>query len=1084
NSDVSLSRLGGFYLKFEAEDSPAGVYDVQVVWDNRVMCETSFRMEDYRIPRFEVRLHGDDTVPLDRPFDVEMTASYYAGGNMVDRPVDWQVTRHSVEWDSERYPGFLFADDDRFTGRPEIAADTVLEKAAVTDATGASRITIDPLRETSLSPRRYIVEATVTDVDEQTVTGVKEIRAYPAFIVGLKAPRLLAPGRPLQVETIVLNPDNQPEAGRDVTIRLIRRTWHAVLKAGNYGAGDIRYDTHAEETLLDTRMIPSSDAPVPVRFQAAEAGVYIVEASTRDRLGRAQVVRTDVFVKGDTPVTWDRPSDSGFTVQFDRKEYVPGDTAKLVLESPFQTAEAAAVVESPDAVKIYYAPVRNGSGTIEIPVGDTWSPGLPVSVLLMRGRLPDSKLDPVTGIDLGKPQTLGAMTRLSVSRDPYRVTVDASHPEKALPGETITLTLKLTDGDHRPVSGEAAVWLVDRAVLALGRETSTDPLLDLLPEWPSRAALRDTREYVVGRLPGVDTPGGGIGGVFGAALSMFDRLSLRKRFQAVPFFEPFVTIGDDGSAVLKVSLPDNLTQYAVRVKATTDADHFGFYRSRLAVRLPLVIQPTLPRFLRPNDGFDAIAVSRIVEGEPGDGRVAIQADALDLRNDAVREVRWEMDVPVRSEFRLNVPDMEVDDSGHAVLDTVRIRMAAERVAGGPGDAVENELPVRDEFRVRREILADMLTNGQTLRIPGSDNERMRPGSCRRQVWISNQPILVTALRAESMLQNYPWTCTEQRTSIASGFLAMMSMQEFLATDRSGSRYSETIQSTIDYTGTVMNSDGLISFWPGGKGHVHLTARVMRFLADARRAGYDVDPLIVDRMSRALKQALRSDSDSVLPELAIHERVLALEALYAMGYGEESYLEEIGRSVETLGTPDRARVVRLLASLEGITADRLNRLIDGLLADVIFETFNGRRIATGLRSDPGLWWIQEIFASDLTAVGEILLTLIEIQPEHPAIPELADGMSRMFETRTPTTYHAASLLSALNALIRSGTMRQTPSDFSVNDTRYRNDTSSPVHIIMDDGVTPLNVTGIEGEPVVVQSEISGIIAGPAAEYSPF
>ena len=86
-----------------------------------------------------------------------------------------------------------------------------------------------------------------------------------------------------------------------------------------------------------------------------------LEAS--DRIGRRQQVSVDFFVGGDTPVTWARPPAQTAEVTTDKEAYAPGETATLVIQSPFQNARALAIVEEPEGRFRYdWVDIANGFG--------------------------------------------------------------------------------------------------------------------------------------------------------------------------------------------------------------------------------------------------------------------------------------------------------------------------------------------------------------------------------------------------------------------------------------------------------------------------------------------------------------------------------------------------------------------------------------------------------------------------------------------------------------------------------------------------------------------------------------------------
>ena len=85
-----------------------------------------FKKEAYRIPRFEVQLDAPDIVPHDRPFQVTLTADYYAGGRVVGNELSWRVNVFPYTHRPKAHEGFLFSSDERFgEGRSSRYSDSV-----------------------------------------------------------------------------------------------------------------------------------------------------------------------------------------------------------------------------------------------------------------------------------------------------------------------------------------------------------------------------------------------------------------------------------------------------------------------------------------------------------------------------------------------------------------------------------------------------------------------------------------------------------------------------------------------------------------------------------------------------------------------------------------------------------------------------------------------------------------------------------------------------------------------------------------------------------------------------------------------
>ena len=465
---------------------------------------------------------------------------------------------------------------------------------------------------------------------------------------------------------MVVGPDNEPIADKEVTVRLLHRQWHSILRASDFSDGVARYVTDVVDEKVHETTVLSGGEPVTVTLPLERAGVYVVELEARDRLERTQVVAVNLYAGGDEPITWSKPTSQVFTVTTDKDAYDPGDNAALVLQSPFQEAEVLAVVEAPDRNHYQWLHVQGGAADFQLPIDSTYVPRVPVHFILMRGRLSGTTPLPGNQTDAGKPTTVASTAWVRVNPRDHRLEVELEHPEKALPGKTIDITIRLEDPDGgTPQPGEVTLWLVDQAVLALGKEQRLDPVPDFITPVRSRLAVRDTRNLAFGYLPFAENPGGGEGEE--EAPSLLDRVTVRRNFQPVPYFNPAIPVGPEGVITVQVELPDNLTNFKIRAKAVSGPGRFGFAVGHLAVRLPVIVQPALPRFVRPGDRFTAAAIGRIVEGEGGPGSAEIQAEGVEVTSATEKPLDWTTNQPERIEFDVSVPTPPYSETGELTL---------------------------------------------------------------------------------------------------------------------------------------------------------------------------------------------------------------------------------------------------------------------------------------------------------------------------------------------------------------------------------------------------------------------------------
>lgn len=981
HSTVQLTELGGFSHRFEGDTAATGQYTASITdHDGRTYARAAFQVEAYRLPRFEVSLHGPDRVALDRPFDIELTATYYAGGRVSQQPVRWRVTQFPYEWTPPAREGFRFSSDARFSGRQRFESTSRLERTDVTDVDGGARLELDPTLEPTAQPRSYVVEATVTGADEQTVTATRQVVALPPFVIGVRAPRVVEQAEQIVPEIVVLGVDGEPVADQELTVRLLHRQWHSHLQASDFSDGVARYITDQVETPVYETAVTSGEAAVKPTLPIDEAGVYVVEVTGRDRLGRAQTVQVDLYASGDEPVAWSRPATRTFDVSTDRSTYEPGTTATLVLASPFQRAEALIIVEGPARNQYQWTPVRGGAATVMIPIEPAFAPRVPVHTVLMRGRISGIEPQPGSTEDLGKPRTVATTTWLEVEPTSNRIDVTLEHPDSAQPGSVIDLTARLATPDGRPATGEVTVWLVDQAVLALGTEQRLDPLPDFLPPPSSHLELRDTRDLVFGQVPTTLAPGGGEGAP--AREDLLDRVTVRKSFEPVPFYRANVPVGPDGVVELSVQLPDNLTNFKVRAKAASGLERFGFATGHLAVRLPVIVQPALPRFVRPGDRFTAAAVARVVSGVDGAGIAQWQVDGAEPMGTTRSELTLSRTSPARTTLEVELPG---SSSG-----AVTFRAAVERNADGASDGFEAQLPIHDDRQptARREL--HRLAPGESVEVTGTA-ERYRPGSGRATVTVTGLDALDRIGSALEFLTGYPYGCTEQRVAQARAHLGVRRLREQLVLSGFEERLDRAVEETIAWIPEALTADGLVSFWPGGDGSVTLSAWVTQFLMEARSAGYQVDDELIDTLLDTLEQTLRSDDRRLVDGRAWADRTWALVALTGSGRPQAAYATELARRAEMLDLEGVALVLQAVAVTDG-AQPLVEPLRQELVAGIRTALHQGTKRFEGLADRTAE--SEHLLESEIRTVAEMVNALSSAGSDAEHAELLAEALIRL------------------------------------------------------------------------------------------
>lgn len=1020
---LSLTAIGSFYHKFDEKELPTGSYQASIFddVDQERLASVDFAKESYRIPRFEVQLFGPDTVPTDRAFTLTMTADYYAGGRVVGQEITWQVTQQSYGFSvPAEPPGFLFSTDRRFSdGTP--FRGTGITKKEFTDENGSATLELNPALEPDGRSRLYVVQATVRGADEQTVTAAKSVLAAPAFVLGLKLERFLKDTLIINPEVLVLDHARKPLEGLEFHLRLMHRQWHSHLKESDFTTGKAEYVTDVVDVPLTQQTLISTAEPMALSLPVEAAGVYVVEITAQDRLGRRQSVSADLYVAGDTPVAWEKPKANVFETTPDKTAYDPGETANLLLKSPFQKARALIIVEGPKANQYHWTDIENGQGVFPIPISGDMTPRLPVHALLLRGRLADVNMDDESSVDAAKPITMASTAWIRVNPRDNQLKIELDHPTQNLPGASMPMTIRLIDPDGNPLNGEVTLWLVDRAVLALGREKPLDPVVAFIDGVETHIRIRDTRNEVVGDLTVNETPGGD--GIYKDLIRGVGKVTVRKNFQPVPYYNPLVQVVE-GVAALTIDLPDNLTDFAVRAVATDGAARFGYAKSVLSIRLPLIVQSALPRFVRPGDSFVAGGIGRVVEGEGGPGQVELEVEGLEVTGETRRPVDWVKDQPEQLYFPMKVA-ASVPTEGEA--GQVKVQLAVKRESDGAMDAFEVTLPVKNDRERRRLETFTQVKPEETTSFPSLEEEA-RPGTVRQSVMLTYQPALVKMLSGLDYLARYQYYCTEQRISQLMPELALKDLLNQIGRGARSEASNLSMQETFTYLESVLHPNGLYSYWPGSAGYVGLTAYVVEFLLMAKAQGYEFDETLLERGLNGLRAALRSDYSNFIDGSAYVERAEALHALAMADDFQDAYAHDMLARALTMDLYSEAKILYAFLTKASDETESINRLNEDLLESLGFALRNGKEVYQGLQYRARSWG-GLINSSEVKTLASVARSLYTASPEAPKTQLLIDELiSRGEADGWGSTNANASALLTLGEVLQPQTPSSTGHQF--------------------------------------------------------
>ena len=243
-----------------------------------------------------------------------------------------------------------------------------------------------------------------------------------------------------------------------------------------------------------------------MKIPVADGGFYMIRAVGRDTAGHQTRTDTSFYAIGPGYTAWQRFDHNRITLEPEKKTWKPGETARIMVQSPWESATALLTVEREGIRKYERFTLTSTQQTVQVPITEADIPNIYVSVLLIRGR---TSSDPgQDGSDPGKPAFKLGYTELVVNDDSKKlgVTVTADRAEYR-PANTAKVSVVVHDAADKPAVSEVTLWAVDHGVLSLTDYRAPDVVSAVYQRKALQVLTEDNRQRIVSRR--VLTPKGG-----------------------------------------------------------------------------------------------------------------------------------------------------------------------------------------------------------------------------------------------------------------------------------------------------------------------------------------------------------------------------------------------------------------------------------------------------------------------------------------------------------------------------------------------------------------------------------------------
>jgi uncharacterized protein YfaS (alpha-2-macroglobulin family) len=936
----------------------------------------AFDVADYRRPEFQLDLQASpaSVLPGDA-FQANLAASYYSGGALSDAAFQWTLRSEPYTFNPpSAYSAYSFSDAEadnwNYYNQRQTSpkAGQIAEGSGQTDADGKAAVSLKAQSTETGVSQTLIFEATVTDFSGSSVSGqAQTVMHKSAVYPGIRSKAYVGKvGQDQTFDLVALDWDGKPIPGAKVDVQIVERKWYSVQQEDDNG--QLTWKTSVEETpaaqfsgvILDEKGLGS------VTFRPEKGGIYRAKVAAVDARGNPAQASAFLWVAGEDFIPWVQTNDRSFQLIADRDTYAPGDTAELLIASPFQGESYALVtIERGHVRKVEVLRLTTNSTLYHLPITADMAPNIYISVLIVKGI---DETNPRPNFKVG-------MARLQVStgEQSLKVTLQADQP-KAAPRQAVQYTVQTATQDGKPVQAEVSMSLSDLAALSL-KDSTTPSLMDFFYAPRSLSVLtgvaitqsiEDFNANIVTQLP-PNGQGQGSGGGKGSGYSGV--IEVRQDFPDTAFWQASVRTGPDGKATVRVTLPDNLTTWRMDARAVTADTRVGQATLDLVSTRPLLVRPQTPRFFVVGDQVTLGAAVHNNTAQDLEVTVSLDASGVVLQSEAVQKVTisakrqayvtWQAAVPPESQRA----DLVFSAEGGNLKDASKPTLATLDNGGIPVYRFETPETVGTSG-----TLSDNGARVEAISLPAS--MKVQKGELNIELASSLAAGMTDGL---TYLEHYPYECTEQTVS---RFLPNVRLAQAL---RAAGIHDNALEANLKTQVNLalqkldarQNPDGGWGWWDGMQSDLLTSAYATLGLAETRGAGFDVNDASIGRAVEFLRNNLQNFGD--LPAAQdLNRQAFVLYVLARAGSPEVSRTVQLYEHHQAMAFYARGFLLQTLHRIDPQDA-RLKTLISDL---------NN----AALLSAAGTHWEEKTpdrwnWNTDLRSTAIILSALIETDPKN-------------------------------------------------------------------------------------------------------
>ncbi len=793
-----------------------GTYTVQVFTGNDVLLNSyEISVEDFMPDRMKVsmKLDKEDYKPGEK-INAVIQADNLFGTPAAGRNYQCELNMTKATFTADKFPEYSFYLHNDFRFETDM-------RDGKTDEKGGASQSYELKDVADAGMINGTVMGTVFDETGRPVHRYAHFAIYtqPVF-VGIKSNDYYVSSRQ-QVNIGLIAVDKQGAVqSADARIVVVRKEWHTVIQQNG---NSFRYVSQSEERLLSENRMHISGTDTRYIVTPQESGEYEVRIFIN---GSGNYVSKTLYAYGwgDTQYTsFEVNNEGNVEIKTDKKAYSTGDNVNVLFTTPFE-GRMLVTLERDHVLKYYYVATKNKTASISFRAGEDHMPNVYVTATLFR---------PMGGDDM--PLTVAHGFRsVTVENKAAALPVAINVVEKSRSKTTQTIHVKTAPGAYVTIAA------VDEGILQVKNFETPDPYKHFYQKVALTVNSYDIYPWL---LPEIKSTVSSTGGDGSDNSNMRTNPMFVNRVKNVSFWSGILQADGSGNVKYDIDIPQFSGDIRTMV-AAYKGKAFGSADRHTKVADPIIISTALPRFLSPKD---EVVMPVSVSNTTGKNATAVITVKISGPASVKGAETQTVQIPANREQRA-VFNITANPAIGAAKVTVTVKALNETFVN------ETDISVRPPASLQKITGSGMVPENATT--PLTFANTFIASSVSGKLVIGKSPLTQFSKHLDDLVR-YPYGCVEQTTSAAFPQIYYADLVKSMnGIGDKDLNPSYNVQQAINKLQSMQQSDGGLSYWPGGGeeswwGSVYAA----HFLFEAHKAGYDVNAGTLDRLYQYMKYRL-------------------------------------------------------------------------------------------------------------------------------------------------------------------------------------------------------------------------------------